>query len=153
MAGAGNGQPFLGPVVVALLLALHLWLVPHRWHTLRGLVLVSAIGIGVDSGLAVLAVFSFPENVLFPWLCPAWLIALWVLFASALESCLRWLVEWPRLAATLGALFGPASYYAGQRLGALQFSPPLLDSLLVLAVVWSILLPGLLWLSKRMVAG
>lgn len=151
VAGAGNGLPLLGPVVVALLLAVHLWLVPRRWHTLRGLAVISAIGIGVDSALAGMAVFSFPEYFVFPWLCPAWLIALWVIFASALESCLRWLVEWPRLAAAIGALFGPASYYAGQRLGALQFSPPLLDSLLILAIVWSALLPVLLWLSRKMV--
>ena len=73
-----------------------------------------------------------------------------MLFASTLPLSLNWLTERPRLAALLGAVGGPASYYAGASLGALDLSGHTVTSLLILATVWGILMPTLLRLKNRM---
>ena len=59
-----------------------------------------------------------------PMLAPAWILALWALFAIALREPLRWLHgRWP-LAALLGALGGPLSYAGAERLGACTLNRP-----------------------------
>ncbi len=47
----------------------------------------------------------------------------------------------------LGAVGGPLSYYVGVRLGVLTCIPAVTVTLPVLAGVWSLVVPGLLWLS------
>jgi hypothetical protein len=49
-----------------------------------------------------------------------------------------------------GAIGGPAAFYAGERLGAVQFHPTEGLSLTVLAVVWAILMPLLLHLADTL---
>jgi hypothetical protein len=50
----------------------------------------------------------------------------------------------------LGALGGPLAYWAGVRLDAATFNWPLLPSLLLLAIVWGALMPGVMHLSRRL---
>ena len=49
----------------------------------------------------------------------------------------------------LGAIGGPMSYYAGQRLGAVQFGFGLWPTLALLAVIWAGLFPALQWLTGK----
>ena len=58
-----------------------------------------------------------------------------------------WLAGRPLLAAALGAGGGPPAFYAGFRLGAVEFHPTPGLSLAVLALVWALLLPLLMYLS------
>lgn len=76
------------------------------------------------------------------------MIALWPNFATTLHSSLRWLAGHYIVAALLGAVAGPLSYYAGAQLGALTLHPTLAVSMIALAVVWGITLPILLWLAE-----
>lgn len=73
-----------------------------------------------------------------------------MMFASTLPLSLNWLSERPRLASLCGAVEGPASYYAGASLGALDLPGEPRTSLLILAAVWGILLPVLLRLKTNM---
>lgn len=56
------------------------------------------------------------------------------------------------LAVALGGIFGPASYYAGEQLGAMHLGVPLVQSLLILALVWSLLMPILFCISPGFVS-
>lgn len=69
------------------------------------------------------------------------------LFSGTLRYAFHWLVGRPWLAAGFGAAGGPAAFYAGHRLGAVQFHPTTGLSLAVLAVVWAALFPLLVHLS------
>ena len=57
-------------------------------------------------------------------LAPAWILALWALFATTLTCSSRWLKNSLLGPRCFGALGGPLSYWAGMRLGALQFAAP-----------------------------
>jgi hypothetical protein len=76
------------------------------------------------------------------------MVALWGLFAIALNVTLRWLRRRYLLAAVLGAVCGPASFVAGVKLGAAQFVDRV-PALAVLAVVWAVAMPLLVWLAQR----
>jgi Protein of unknown function (DUF2878) len=146
VGGMAQGYPLLGPLVVAGLLGLHLWLTASAVQEARFLVVVGLIGSGIDSVVAGLGLYSFAGTVV-PWLCPPWITALWMLFGSTLRVSLSWLAGHSALAAVLGAVAGPLSYYAGARLGALFFPPDPTMSLAVLALAWGLTLPALLKLA------
>jgi hypothetical protein len=116
--GAGQGYPLLGPLVVAVLLGTRLVLIANAGPTARLVVITGVFGSLIDSLLAAAGAYAFVAPLLAGWLCPLWITALWMNFATLPRTSLAWLGERYALAALLGALGGPLSYYAGARLGA-----------------------------------
>lgn len=145
--GAADGMPWLGPVVAAPLLALHLALHPARRRELGFLVLAAAAGVAVDSGMLLVGVLRFEGSHAVTPMFLLWFGALWATFATTATVCLRWLARWPLLAAALGAVGGPATYYLGAELGAIGLHEELGVSLVALGVEWAIMMPALLWFA------
>lgn len=82
-------------------------------------------------------------------LSPAWIVALWLAFATTFNVSLRWLQGRHGLSAALGLIGGPLAWFAGSRMGALELSDLKLD-LLVIGVGWAVLMPVLLLLARRL---
>ena len=80
------------------------------------------------------------------------MVALWMLFASTLNASMGWLAGRFAVAAALGAVFGPLSYLAGARLGAIELHANTAVSLTAIAVVWAGALPALLWIRDLLKA-
>jgi hypothetical protein len=139
----------VGPLVVLGLVGLHLFLSSTRSSEAVLLVFVTLVGTVIDSLHAAFGAVSF-HNGAFPWICPAWMSALWMIFATTLRGALGWMDGRYGLAFLLGALAGPGSYYAGARLGAIGLNEKLAFSLTVLAAVWAVTLPALFWLSRHL---
>lgn len=76
---------------------------------------------------------------------PIWLVCLWILFSTTLNHGLVWLHRRLGLASLFGAIFGPASYWAGTRLSDAQLAEPLIISLSLMAVGWAVLFPAALY--------
>lgn len=145
--GAARGMTWLGPAVVGILFLLHLAIAPGRSRELRLAVVSAGAGFLVDTALIAGGVYTPVHNLLPLPLSPPWLVFLWVNFATTLNICLKRLHDHPILSALLGAIGGPAAYYAGARLGAIQLHDHMGFSLAVLAVVWGIAVPGLFRIS------
>lgn len=96
--------------------------------------LIAGAGITQDIVLIQLGVLRFDTH---PW-PPLWMLCMWLLFATTLNHSLRWLAERGWLASLLGAVAGPLSYLAGERLGAVSVNH---DRLPILALAWAITLP------------
>jgi len=151
--GAAHGLHWLGPVVVAGLLALHLAL-NRPWQAELPLAAAGgAFGFVFDSLLIGCGVYEAERWVLPAPLTAIWLVALWVNFALVLNVALGWLQGRWALAAALGFVGGPAAYYSGQRLGALRLAPPLWRSLVVLGIAWAVAIPVLLWAARALRGG
>lgn len=149
--GAANGMAWLGPLVVALYLVLHLNWSAHRIKELRFILLVGLIGMVVDSLKKVTGLITYAGDIHVGWLAPPWIIAMWLLFSTSLNGSLSWLKGRYVLAVILGAVFGPLSYVSGVRLGAAEFNFDFWITVGVLAMVWGLVVPILVWLSKRLV--
>lgn len=147
--GAAHGLAWVGPVLVATLVTAHVWLSPTGQRELCLIVLAAAIGFVVDTVHAVLGVVRFTgqDSV---W-CPMWMVALWANLATTLNWSLGGLRGRYVVAAVLGALAGPTSYYAGQRLEAITLHPQQAFAAGVLALAWGVATPALLGLSSRFV--
>lgn len=126
-------------------LLLHLLWSPSRLREGPVLLAVATCGWLLDSLLLNLGVFDFAgqEHVL-----PAWLALLWLLFASTLRLSLAWSASPLWLAAGVGALGGPLSYYAGSRIANVELPLGLWPSMLLLALLWAVLLPALHRLAR-----
>lgn len=151
VAGAGRGRTMLGPLVVAALLVLQLLLRPHAAREAFLILVVGLLGWTVDTTQALLGVFSFGTTSPAPWLCPLWLVAVWMIFATTLTGSMRWLIGRYALAALFGAAGGPLSYYYGLRLGAIEFNTSMVITLVTLAFVWAAVMPVLVWLARVLV--
>ncbi len=144
VAGAGRGQLWLGPAVVAVLLMGHLLLARDRVREAMLALTIGLFGFAVDTLQASAGLYAFAHTSALPWVCPPWMVALWMLFATTLNRSMAWLAGRHRLAAVLGAVCGPLSYVAGARLGAIKLQPNVLVSLTGIALVWGLAMPALL---------
>ena len=144
--GAGRGQLWLGPSVVAALVLMHLCLTPRPLQETRLILVVGIFGFAIDTLQASAGLYAFTRTSVAPWLCPLWMVALWMIFATTLNGSMAWLAGRFGLAAALGALCGPASYVTGARLGAIELPAHARLSLVGIAIVWACVMPSLLWL-------
>ena len=148
--GAAYGWPAIGPAFAAGVILLHLTTTRDRNREALLVLAVGSLGIFADSTQALLGVFSFPIGSFHSWLCPPWLAAIWMLFATTLNAAMGWLRGRYLIAAALGAVGGPLSYAYGARVGAIHFESE--HTLLILALVWAVVMPTLLVVNRVVVS-
>jgi hypothetical protein len=146
--GGANQMPWLGPLTVLVVVALHLKLAKRPERELALIVLCGVIGTIFDSVLVYFGWVGYPSGMFAAGLAPYWIIAMWMLFATTLNVSLKWLRRMPVVAAGLGLVAGPLTYLAGAKLGGIV----LIDrfaALAMLAVGWAIMMPALSLLAAR----
>lgn len=143
--GAAQGLSWLGPIAVAGCLGAALGARRHR--AVFALRMTGAAGLGfiADTVLLRLGVLQFNTETL---VSPVWMTALWPNLAATLDSSFEWLSGRYLIAALVGAVCGPAAYYAGARLGALRLDPTPV-TVGAIAVEWAATLPLLLLLTDH----
>ena len=150
--GAAWGHPLAGATLAGGLIVVHLILVVHRQVELRLLLVACLLGAAIDSLQQGLGLFAFRADPAWPLWLPAWVFVIWAQFATLFHYALCWLAGRYLLAALFGLIGGPLAYWGGIRLGAASFGDNPLLTLVVLAVVWALVTPTLLWLSHTRLA-
>ena len=69
---------------------------------------------------------------------PFWLLLLWLLFSITFNNCYGWLKNRQLLAAILGSLFGPASYWAASSMSSVEILSPFIFTLFS-SIFWGLL--------------
>jgi hypothetical protein len=144
--GAAWGPEWLGPVVVAVLVALNLYFEEERRNAVWLILSTAAVGTVLDSMLVSLGILDYKGNWSAPFTCPVWAVGLWINFALTLRSSLSWLSRRYLFSAVLGAVGGPMAYISGEALGAATLAPPPVG-ILAVAVAWAGVLPIVLKLE------
>ena len=121
------------------------------WATMLACGLAGAI---MESALGGAGLVGYAAPWPGPPLAPIWVVALWLSFGSVLQTTSRLLGPHGLLkAAALGAVFGPLSYAAGQRLGAAVIMEPGWVAYCIIAAGWGLMFPALLafqrWQDSR----
>lgn len=145
---AAHGQPLLGLIAVVLILGLHLSLARDLRNELKLVLACAAIGLVLDSLLLATGWVSYPNGNWIPGVAPYWIVALWLLFSTTLNLSMGWLKGRAWMAALLGAVGGPLSYVAGQKLGAIRLENPE-AALVAIAIAWALVTPLLCLLAQR----
>ena len=145
---AANGSPWAAVGAALTVVALHLWRARATRTELKLVLAAAAAGAVWENALAMAGWIGFPSGVLTPGTAPLWMVAQWMMFATTLNLSLSWMKSRLVLAAAFGALGGPLSYAAGERLGAIV----LIDrdaAMIALAIGWALLAPLMLALARR----
>ncbi len=147
--GAAHGMPWAGPLGAAAIVAWHLARAAQPGQELALVVVAAVTGALFETLLVQAGWVRFGTGVLIEGTAPYWMVALWTIFATTLNVSLRWLRARTGLAALFGAIGGPAAYYAGAELGALELVR--IDAALVaIAAGWAVLTPVLLRAARRL---
>jgi len=145
---AARGAGWIGVLCAAGVVAYHLANAIRPWREARLVGVATLIGWMWESVLVHAGLLAYPNGIVIAGTAPYWMAGLWALFAVQFNVLLVWLGRRWLLAALSGLVAGPLSFRAGAALGAVQFAKT--DAaLLALALGWSILLPGMLWLARR----
>lgn len=146
--GAAKQMPWLGPVALLVVLAIHLRQARRPQAELMLVVACGLVGIFFDSLLVVFGWVAYPSGQISEFLAPYWIVTMWMLFGTTLNLSMGWLKGRPWLAAAFGAFGGPASYIAGQKLGGIIFVDYYV-ALIALAIGWAVFMPLLLIVAER----
>ena len=154
--GAAQSRPALGPAVVVVLAAVHLWILRFDLRAAALLALAFPIGLVADGALVATGILSFPEPARLalapvPRIGPEWWMPfMWINFATSLHLSLAFLRRRYVLGALVGTLGGPSAYYAGMKLGAVTLEGTLTAALAAVALQWALAMPLLQWLAERL---
>ena len=147
--GGTYDQVFLGSMIAMAVIAYHFYRATDAKQELRLLILALIIGFVFESIVTSLGLARYSHGHVFDLIAPPWMILMWPLFATTLNLSMRWLKELtPVLIAFIGAAFAPLAYYAGNRLGAVEYDDFIL-SMSLIAIAWAVLLPALVTMSLK----
>lgn len=154
--GAARGEGMAGAAVAMGVALVYIMRAPQPLRAAALIALACTLGALWDSALAAAGWIGYDDadisGVMFIGAAPLWIVALWALFATTLNSSLGWMQGRPALAALFGAIGGPLSYWAGERMGALRLESPV-AALVALAAGWALLTPLLMFAARRIEGG
>jgi hypothetical protein len=134
-------------VYTAIALLIHHWYVLEKNSEWQLIAIVTVVGSLWDILMALSGMLYYADSGFLG--IPIWLICLWALFATTFMHSLSWFSRYLWIAAVFAAVMGPASYWFGSELSDAYFGTPILISLVVMAVGWSILFPAGIYLTRR----
>ena len=144
VVGAGTGRALEGSLIAMLLIAIHLLRTEHKRNEILLIIAAVLIGFTWETLLVLQGSLSYQGVIAGAEFAPYWLVVMWALFATTINSSMAWMKQRWLLAAAMGAIFGPMAFLAGERLGAVQFvNYP--AALAALAIGWALLMPLLMW--------
>lgn len=144
--GAASNISHWALLVALVVVITHLIQVDKPAREILFLAIVTALGYAWDSLLVALDLFEYADTTLTDF-APLWIAAMWLMFATTLNSSLSWLQERFILASVLGGLLGPVAYYSASKLGAVSLIE-MPDALIFQAIGWAILMPAFLLTIK-----
>jgi hypothetical protein len=150
--GAANNIGWLGPLLVGITVPLQIYLLTEDHKAEILFVAVSGIAGFLGETLMIVGSVYTPVGSSELAICPPWMAALWFNFAMLVSISLAWLKGKYLLAAIIGGLLGPVAYWGGEKLGALTVADVSLRGYVVLALIWSLALPLLIYLHSRLAA-
>jgi Protein of unknown function (DUF2878) len=148
--GAAQGLSWPGIVAGILVVGHHVASTKDR-ATIQVIAFTGALGFLAESALVATGMLRYSASWPTDALAPAWIVALWLAFATTLNATRKAIGSMSRgILILLGAALGPLSYLTGERIGALALADPRWISLGATAVVWGAGIPILIAMSERL---
>ena len=149
--GVKNGQPYIGPLFMAIFILIHFFYFKANLLEIRLIAFFALIGTSIDTAFAYSGLLSYnglySQNLL---LAPLWITAMWCGFCATVNHSLSWLKDRAIASFLMGAVFGPLSYIAGEKFNAISFHSSMLVINITLAIVWGISIFLIFFLNKRL---
>lgn len=148
--GGAYDQALPGCLIAVLVIAYHFYRAREVIQELRLLTAALLIGFIFESIVTAQGFAIYSSGQVHDAIAPLWMILMWPLFATTLNISMRWMKSIsPLLVSLIGVIFAPLAYYAGNRLGAVEYDNLTL-SLSIIAIAWAALLPILVSSSMKL---
>lgn len=148
VVGAAHQMPWIGVVATLFVVLWHFKQAQKTKPEMILMMIALLIGASFDQLMHSAQFISYQAHGWSDNFVPAWILALWAGFVTALNVSLRWMHGKWWIAIAFGAIGGPLAYMGAARLGAvelIQFP----QSYVALSVGWAILTPTLLVLAQK----
>ena len=149
--GAANGSLLPGLISLAIFFVVHSFLSATVSADFLLAACAVVIGLAVETVLVQTGLLIYPIETLSVVIVPLWILILWANFALIMNGCISWLHGRYFLAAVLGFMGGPLSYFGGINLGAASAGGSLVMLLLAVAMTYAMVTPLLLFLAQHLV--
>jgi len=146
--GAAKNLGWLGPLLVFITVPLQIHLLTENHRAEIFFAIICGISGSLLETLMIVASVYTPVDQVWGQVCPPWMAALWFNFALLVSISLAWLKGKYTAAAILGAIAGPVAYWGGEKLGALTVAAKFNRGYMILAVIWALALPLLVYLHN-----
>lgn len=145
--GASKAMPWLGVLVAFVIAVWHLSQARSQKPELQLMLTCLLVGGLYDQALLSSGLISYIQHGWYAALVPAWILGLWLAFATILNASLRWMHGKYAVSIIFGAIGGPIAYMGAEKLGAVMLHGS--SSYLALSFGWAIITPCLLKLASR----
>jgi hypothetical protein len=148
VSSAAAQRPAIGMGVALAVVLWHLRTAPEALRELRLIAIAALLGTAFETLLVASGWVRMSPSLLFGSVTPLWMVAMWAAFATTLNVSLRALRSHYLWSAALAAVGAPLAYYAGARMGALQWGSQW-PALLCIAFGWAVITPLLMKSAQR----
>jgi len=144
---AAYGYPYIGVVFTSLWMIYHVFIASKQpKKEMMLLFIVAILGWLLELGLLASQLVSYPEHVVFGLPVPFWMVALWINLTATVNFSLAWMKGHYILASLFASIAGPLSYFAGERIGAIDLHGAL--SLITISLMWFFAMPFIFWINE-----
>ena len=148
-AGAGRWKPGLAVGMVVLMV--QLVMSKTRAATLATIVAALVLALIFETAMIASGLITYAAAWPSQLLPPAWLVALWMVFATCIDATARMLGANGLIkGALLGAVLAPVTYWAGAGFSALTLAEPVWMPLAATGLAWAIATPLMMIVFARM---
>lgn len=144
--GAAAGLTEFGVAAVGVVIVIHLLRAKRKTDELIVVGAAGLIGLAWETFLLQVGALSYSEAGALDSLAPYWIVSMWMLFATTLNLSMSWLRKNLIVAAVAGAIGGPMSFLAGEKIGAVTLNEA---GVWLIALGWAVLLPIVAALAGR----
>ena len=147
ICGAAAERELISVSLCLFFLAINLFISKNLRADLALIAQGVVLGIFIDTFLIHLNIISFKSQY---WglISPLWMWVIWAALFSTVNSSMSWLKPRWAMAAVLGAIFAPLSYWAGVRMGAGVFND-LYIALATIGLIWLLITPLMMRMAAR----
>lgn len=146
--GAAHEMPWIGVFATVFVVLWHFKQAQQAKPEMILMMIALLIGASFDQLMHSTHLVSYQAHGWSDNLVPAWILALWAGFVTALNVSLRWMRGKWWLAIAFGAIGGPLAYMGAARLGAVELIH-FPQSYVALSIGWAMLTPTLLLLAQK----
>lgn len=148
---AAKGLALVAPLATLTLGFIHFYFSPCPKKDILDVFLMMGLGFGIETLLTTYPFITYrlPGEYLLGTV-PPWILCIYILFALTINHSLAFLESRILIAAILGVIGGIASYSAGVKLGAAEFSDPL-NGPFIIGALWGVAIPAFFLLRRLLI--
>ena len=147
--GVTNEIQHLGPVLMTVFLILHFLFFTINKNEIYFILILGFIGLLIDSIFlnCSIVIYEYPISTN---IAPLWILYMWLGFAATVNHSMYWLKDRYITMSIFGLIFGPLSYLAGLKFGALHLDKTL-TTIFFIGLSWALVLPIIFLINKKYV--